>query len=313
MPTARLQATGIGSEDPTVREFVHFLTFQRGRARNTVEAYLRDVRRFAAYMATKSERLATDAEEDDVRDFVVWLRKQNYDPRSVARAISSLRSYFDFLVREGHIDTNPAREVELPKVPLPFPKALTVEEVELLIESVPTATAADIRDKALIEFLYATGARISEATNVDLSDLYLEEKSVRLVGKGDKARVVPFGAAADAALRRYLEKGRPPLASKAKAGRAPAALFLNQRGGRMTRQGMWMVLKARARAVGLADVLTPHVLRHSCATHMLEGGADIRAVQEILGHASLRTTQGYTKVTFSHIWSVYQTSHPRAG
>lgn len=313
MPSLRSKATDIGSQDPTIREFVHFLTFQRGRARNTVEAYLRDVRRFVVFMGTRSERVAVDAEEDDVTGFVVWLRKQNYDPRSVARAISSLRSYFDFLVREGHRDTNPAREVELPKVPSPFPKALTIEQVERLLESVPTATAADIRDKALIEFLYATGARISEAARVDLSDVELEERSVRLVGKGDKARVVPFGGAAGEALQRYLYKGRPVLAARHKGGRAPAALFLNQRGGRMTRQGMWMVLKARARAVGLTDVFTPHVLRHSCATHMLEGGADIRAVQEILGHASLRTTQGYTKVTFSHIWSVYQTSHPRAG
>jgi integrase/recombinase XerD len=312
--------------------YLQYLEFQRGLAANSLDAYRRDCLRFAAFVRSRLDRrtgfekgsksaepdivgkaLLQHITEGDLEEFVRRLRSEGLSARSAARTLACVRGLFAFLVREGVLAENPAKEVKVPETARPLPRALSLEEIGSLLASVPTATPVDLRDLAILEFMYATGARIAEVAAVDLSDIDLDVRSALLRGKGGKERVVPFGGPAARALGRYIEKGRPVFAARARSGRAPAALFLNQRGRRLTRQGLWSILKKRARQAGLEQRFTPHVLRHSCATHMLEGGADIRTVQEMLGHASLRTTQIYTKVTFSHIQSVYRTSHPRAG
>lgn len=297
----------------SVDDFLHHLSVARGRSRLTVESYRRDLAKLIEHLSARGVAHTEEAQVSDIESFVRRLRSEGLSPPSVARALSAVRSYFEFAVAEGITPHNPAREVAAPHVSKPAPKALSREQIEALIESIEGPAAIDIRDRALVEILYSTGARISEVAGVDLADLDLENGLVRIVGKGDKQRIVPLGRPAMSALGRYLRTARPVLVEKASEVRSPSALFVNARGRRLTRQGLWMILKRRASWVGLGDELSPHVLRHSCATHMLEGGADIRAVQEMLGHASLTTTQAYTKVTFSHIESVYRRTHPRSG
>jgi site-specific recombinase XerD len=248
---------------------------------------------------------------------------------SAARAVVAVRGLHAFALREGLAATDPAREVRPPVPPRRLPKAISVTEVERLLDAAalgsagPAAEPAGLRDRALLELLYGTGARISEAVGLDIDDLELRGPdsdtpgAVRLAGKGGKQRVVPTGSYARAALEAYLVRGRPTLAGPPRSTRRPSAgagggaVFLNARGGRLTRQGAWMVLRAAARRAGLTNV-SPHTLRHSFATHLLDGGADVRVVQELLGHASVTTTQVYTLVTVDHLREVYAAAHPRA-
>ncbi len=296
-----------------IEEFLHHLAVEKGRSSHTLESYRRDLTRFLGHLLTTGKVVPQEAEPEDVEAFVRRARSEGLSPRSISRALSAIRSFYDFAILEGKATTNPAREVYAPRTPRPLPRALSREQVETFIESIDGPSPVDIRDRAIVELLYSTGARISEAAGLDLSDLDLEQRIVRISGKGGKQRIAPVGGPAAAAIERYLRLARPVLVEKASRRRAPAALFVNARGERLTRQGLWTILKRRAARVGLESELSPHVLRHSCATHMLEGGADIRAVQEMLGHASLTTTQAYTKVTFSHIESVYRSTHPRSG
>ena len=336
-----------------MRGYLQHLTVERGLARNTVESYQRDLRRYTDAMTSRGRMSLAAVREEDVAAFLAGLRRggDGHPPLSAgsaARAVVAVRGLHAFAVREGLAVTDPARQVRPEAPPRRLPKAISVAEVERLIEAAaaPAAGAPTrLRDRALLELLYGTGARISEAVGLDIDDVELRAAertgAVRLTGKGSKQRVVPVGSYARAALEAYLVRGRPALASagaaagsraRAAAGSrsrvgadprasvgvgpggragADAAVFLNARGGRLTRQGAWMVLRAAALRARLADV-SPHTLRHSFATHLLEGGADVRVVQELLGHASVTTTQVYTLVTVDHLREVYAAAHPRA-
>jgi len=319
-----------------VRGYVEHLTVERGLARNTLESYRRDLRRYIDAMTARGKTRLAAVNEEDVAAFLAGLRQGGgghppLAPGSAARAVVAVRGLHAFALREGLSVTDPARHVRPPAPPRRLPKAISVAEVERLIEAAGSPAASEpaaLRDRALLELLYGTGARISEAVGLDLTDLELRAPdrsgaegpdrnppgAVRLAGKGGKHRVVPAGSYARAALEAYLVRGRPALAAAGRQRSARdhgAAVFLNARGGRLTRQGAWMVLRAAAGRARLADV-SPHTLRHSFATHLLDGGADVRVVQELLGHASVTTTQVYTLVTVEHLREVYAAAHPRA-
>ncbi len=296
---------------------------ERGLAANTVQSYRRDLRRYSAVLAGRGKTRLADITPGDVAEFLASLREGDAEHAalavsSAARAVIAVRGLHAFAVAQGLADTDPAREVPPPSPPRRLPKAITLGEVERLLDAAgpgPDELSADprrLRDRALLEFLYGTGARISEATGLDIDELHLgADPVVRLIGKGSKHRVVPVGSYAVRALEAYLVRARPGLAAAARRGSASPAVFLNARGGRLTRQGAWGVLHAAAARAALADV-SPHTLRHSFATHMLDGGADIRVVQELLGHASVTTTQVYTLITVDRLREVYASSHPRA-
>jgi integrase/recombinase XerD len=299
---------------------------ERGLAASTVESYRRDLRRYASVLAGRGKTTLGDITPADVADFLASLREGDAEHAplavsSAARAVIAVRGLHAFAVAQGLAGADPAREVPPPSPPRRLPKAITVEDVELLLDAAgpgPDELSAEprlLRDRALLEFLYGTGARISEATGLDIDELQLgSDPVVRLIGKGGKHRVVPVGRYAVRTLEAYLVRARPGLAAASRRASASPAVFLNARGGRLTRQGAWGVLHAAADRAGLtteADV-SPHTLRHSFATHMLDGGADIRVVQELLGHASVTTTQVYTLITVDRLREVYATSHPRA-
>ncbi len=294
-------------------DYLMWLATERGRSANTLTSYRRDLRAFDAFLRNRSVPLV-DARTADLADHIAHLRAQQKAPASITRAAVAVRSMYRFLAEEGVIDVDPAADLEVPRVPAGLPKALSETEVGALIDSVSGDDALSLRDRAILEVLYGTGVRISELTGLSLHDLDLDGGLVRVLGKGSKERVVPVGRMAREALGVWLgPNGRPRLEPDRWARRDDAdALFLNQRGGRLRRQGAWAMVTARGDRVGLAGRLSPHVLRHSCATHMLDHGADIRAVQELLGHASISTTQIYTMVSTERIWQVYADSHPRA-
>jgi integrase/recombinase XerD len=309
-------AAGAGSPRPLALEAEDYLTWlatERGRSVNTLTSYRRDLRAFDAFLAERSTNLL-DASATDLVDHIGRLRAEGKAPASVTRAVVAIRSLYRFLTEEGVLDHDPGADLEVPRVPAGLPKALAEDEVAALIDSVTGTDPLSRRDRAVLELLYGTGARISEAAGLSLSDLDLEGGLVRLFGKGAKERVVPVGRMARAALDAWLgPDGRPRLEPDRWVRRGDAdAVFLNQRGGRLSRQGAWAMVKARGERVGLADRLSPHVLRHSCATHMLDHGADIRSVQELLGHASISTTQVYTLVSTERVRQVYESAHPRA-
>lgn len=296
-----------------VEEWLTWLATEKGRAPATLAAYRREIRRWWRWLRSRDLDLG-DVQEPDVEAYVGHLRDTGLAPATVARAVVAVRSLHRFLAVEGHTATDPGALVEAPRVPAGLPKALTEEEVAALLGAVEGDDPIARRDRAILEVLYATGLRISELVGLRLSDLDLESGLLRAFGKGSRERMVPVGTHATAALVTWLGPGgRPALAPERWARRDDAdAVFLNRRGGRLTRQGAWLVVKRWATAAGLAHKLSPHVLRHSCATHMLERGADIRAVQEMLGHASISTTQVYTRVSTERLLAAYRAAHPRA-
>jgi integrase/recombinase XerD len=321
-----------------VRGYLEYLVVERGLAVNTVESYRRDLRRYESALTGRGKVQLGEVTSADVAEFLASLREGDveHEPLAVssaARAVIAVRGLHAFAAAHGMADADPAREVAPPTPPKRLPKAITLTEVERLLAAsgpgpdalagattspaaVAGATAGVdprlLRDRALLEFLYGTGARISEATGLDLDELRLhDDPVVRLAGKGGKQRVVPVGSYAARALEAYLVRARPALAAASKRISVGPAVFLNARGGRLTRQGAWGVLRTAAARAGLADV-SPHTLRHSFATHMLDGGADIRVVQELLGHASVATTQVYTLITVDRLREVYASTHPRA-
>jgi integrase/recombinase XerD len=297
-----------------VARFLDYLTVERGLSRHTLEAYRRDLGKYERFLAAAGVHDATRATEALVAGFVESLSAsefregRRYRPSSIVRTLAAVRTFHVFLLREGDTDENPAEGVARPKVPKNLPHPLTVQEVEGILEATPPSDVAGIRDRAILETLYGAGLRISELVGLDVDDVDVEEGSVRAFGKGSKERLVPLGGYAGDALSGYLTRGRPALAGPRSGG----AMFLNQRGGRLTRQGVSKILKAAAARAGLEKRVTPHTLRHSFATHLLEGGADVRVVQELLGHASLTTTQIYTLVTGERLREEYFTAHPRA-
>jgi integrase/recombinase XerD len=293
-------------------EFLTWLAVEKGRSPNTLTAYRRDLAAYVAWLAKRGTAL-TAVVAPDIAAYMTHLRKQGKAPASVARASVSVRSLHHFLADEGFSAIDAAAGVEAPRVPSGLPKALDEDEVTDLIEGVVGDDPISRRDRAVLEVLYGTGIRISELVGLSLVDVDLDGALLRAFGKGSKERIVPLGRAAIRALAEWFDGGRPALEPKRWARRGDAeAVFLNARGGRLTRAGAWLVVKKHGDRAGLGDRLSPHVLRHSCATHLLDHGADIRAVQELLGHVSISTTQVYTKVSTERLWQVYQAAHPRA-
>jgi integrase/recombinase XerD len=301
--------------ESAVRSYLGHLAVERGLAANTLSSYRRDLRRYVAALAGRGRTAIDQVGEEDVRSFLAGLREgdDEHPPLSAgsaARAVVAVRGLHRFVFREGLAPADPARDVRPPTPPRRLPKAIAIGEVERLLACAgPADTPRGLRDRALLELLYGCGARISEAVGLDVDDLDAHDPSggvVRLRGKGGKDRIVPVGRYARDALDAYLVRARPRLN---RAG--SAALFLNARGGRLSRQSAWATLRAAAERAGLSDV-SPHTLRHSFATHLLDGGADVRVVQELLGHASVTTTQVYTLITVDRLREVYAAAHPRA-
>lgn len=295
--------------------YLDHLAVERGLAANTLQSYRRDLRRYADFLAGRDTHDVREVQPGDVVEFLMWLREGDADHAalgagSAARAVVAVRGFHGFAVREGLADSDPATDVKPPTTAQRLPKALPVDDVIAIIDAAGApGTALALRDRALLEFLYGCGARISEAVGLDLDDLDLDQGMARLSGKGGKQRVVPIGRYAVSALEGYLVRARPELASSGKGG---PAVFCNARGGRLSRQSAWSVLGKAATRAGVTEEVSPHTLRHSFATHLLDGGADVRVVQELLGHASVTTTQVYTLVTVDKLREVYAASHPRA-
>lgn len=295
-----------------VEAYLQHVVVEKGLSANTVAAYRRDLDRFSAWL---QEQGLTDLALVDAAmlgRFVTWLSvDQHLSASSVRRVVSSVRGLFRYAGAEGWIAVDPSEDVASPTVPLRLPKALSVEDTVAMVESCDPSTVAGLRDRALLEFLYGCGARISEAVGLTPDALDLAERSVLLRGKGGKQRRVPVGSHAVAALEAYFVRARPVLLVAHKTGPLPREVFLNARGRPLSRQSAWGIVSAAAQRAGVSGV-SPHTLRHSFATHLLEGGADVRVVQELLGHASVTTTQIYTHVTIDRLREVYTESHPRA-
>ena len=299
--------------DVRAEEFLAWLAVERGRSPRTIEAYRRDLVRYQGHVVGCGRSL-DDVTADDLVAFVRRLKHGGLAPASVTRTLVSVRGLHRFLVAEGHRVDDPCADVEIPSLPRGLPKALSVAQVVSLMDAVVGDDPSARRDRAVLEVLYGTGCRISEAGSLSLTDVDLHDGLVRVTGKGAKERIVPLGRCAATALERWLAPaGRGALEPHRWARRGDAeAVFLNRRGGRLSRQGLWLIVRRHGDAAGIGSLLTPHVLRHSCATHMLDGGADIRIVQEMLGHASISTTQIYTRVSTERLRAVYRAAHPRA-
>ncbi len=303
------QPLSVGAE-----EYLSWLSVEKGRSRNTLAAYRRDIATWERW-AQETGIDPIDAATEDVELHLAELRSRGRNPASMARSTTALRGLFRFLVGEGTITSDPTADLRSPHLPRRLPKALDENEVVALLDSVSGSGPADLRDRALLELLYGSGARISEVVGLSLADLQGGDGLLRVFGKGAKERLVPLGGPARIALEAWLSpKGRPLLAPAQWRRRSDAeAVFLNTRGGRLSRQGAWAIVSHHADRAGLGALVSPHVLRHSCASHMLANGADIRVVQELLGHVSIATTQIYTKLSQDHLRASYERAHPRAG
>jgi integrase/recombinase XerD len=308
------------SPDPWVElldEHRSWLVVERGLAANSVAAYGRDLRRYVGFVRSRGVADPGEVDEATVVAYLQSLRDARdddgaprYAPASIARAIVAVRSLHQFALDEAVAPADPAEDVRAGRVPDALPKALAEPEVEAMLASVAGDDPRALRDRAILELLYASGLRISELVGLDRGDLDLAGGLVRVLGKGGKERIVPAGRVARRAVSDYLERGRPRLETRARPPGDP--VFLNARGGRLSRQGCWRIVRAAGERAGLGAAVSPHALRHSFATHLLDHGADIRVVQELLGHASLSTTQVYTKVSAARLRQVYQAAHPRA-
>jgi integrase/recombinase XerD len=293
-------------------EFLRWLAVERGRAHNTIAGYRRDLGRYESFLITRGTN-AMLCSESDVEAFLRSLQAEGQSPASTARRLAAVRMCHGFLFSEGLRSDNPTSMIEGVRVPTGVPKPLLLQEVESLLASATGEDSLSLRDRALLEMLYATGARISEACDVNLDDIDMSHRIVRLFGKGAKERVVPFGRLAHDHLRAYLDTGRSVLIPDTWVRATDRdAVFLTNRGRRLNRQKAWSIVRDAGVKAGINQDLSPHVLRHSCATHMLEHGADLRIVQEMLGHATISTTQIYTKVSQERLWNVYLQAHPRA-
>jgi integrase/recombinase XerD len=297
-------------------QFLNFSRIERGLANNSLSAYTRDLERFSRFLTENSIDLS-HFQQKELDEFIDELSKANLAFSSVNRILSTLRSFYGYLERE-HGVLNPMKDVESRKIPLRLPKALTVSEITQLIDaSLNDDNVISLRDKAILEFLYSTGARVSEIVGININDISTinsessEVRVIKLRGKGNKERIVPMGSFSIKALDDYLVRVRPSLLLKNSKNKSDA-LFLNQRGNRISRQSAWQIVVDSAKRCGLSEGISPHVFRHSFATHLLDGGADIRVVQELLGHASVTTTQIYTLITIDKIRESYASAHPRA-
>jgi len=297
-------------------QFLNFSRIERGLSSNSLSAYTRDLQRFEDFLVRNSIDVS-DFQQTEIDDFIEVLNKANLALSSINRVLSTLRSFYGYLEREHEVQ-NPMKDVESRKIPLRLPKALTVSEITQLIEaSFNEDNVVSLRDKAILELLYSTGARVSEIVGINLNDISMmksessEVRVIKLRGKGSKERIVPMGSFSVKALDDYLVRVRPNLLARNSKNKSDA-LFLNQRGSRISRQSAWQIVVDSAKRCGLSEGISPHVFRHSFATHLLDGGADIRVVQELLGHASVTTTQIYTLITIDKIRESYSLAHPRA-
>jgi len=294
-----------------VDAFLRHVTIERGLSANTVAAYRRDLSVYSAWLDERGVGDLREVTGPMVSEFVAHLGTRPESPltaSSLARVLSTVRGFHRFLLEEGRVEQDVAHEVRPPKLPSRLPKAITIDQVSALLAATDGEEVANLRDKALLELMYATGARVSEAVGLNVDDV-IDADIVRLTGKGSKQRIVPLGSYARAAVDAYLVRARPLLSTK---GRATPALFLGMRGARLSRQNAWLIIRAAAERANLPVEISPHTLRHSFATHLLAGGADVRVVQELLGHSSVATTQIYTLVTADTLRDVYTSAHPRA-
>ncbi|MBY0084490.1 site-specific tyrosine recombinase XerD [Brevibacillus sp. M2.1A] len=294
--------------DSLIDQFIHFLTVEKGLARNTLESYQRDMVAFTSYLQEQGVARIEDSTRTHIIGYLLVLREKGRATATLSRNMASIRAFYQFLIRDKYIDKDPSIHLETPKIEKRLPKVLSVEEVERLLESPPVNHPAGLRDKAMLELLYATGIRVSELVNLDSADVNLDMGFVKCLGKGSKERIIPLGSVAIQMVRHYLQAGRPKLVK----GTGDTALFLNHLGKQITRQGFWKIIKRYAQKSNIRAEITPHTLRHSFATHLLENGADLRSVQEMLGHADISTTQIYTHVTRTRIKDIYAKTHPRA-
>lgn len=293
-----------------LKDFIHFLIVEKGLANNTIISYERDIRSYITFL-TNVETIVdiNQVQRTQIIHFLGMLKDEGKSSKTLARHVASVRAFHQFLLREKVTDNDPTVHIESPHLEKSLPKVLSLEEVELLLDAPKAIDPFGFRDKAMLELLYATGIRVSELISLNKGDIHLTMGFVRCIGKGNKERIIPVGKTALKAIQEYINKGRPHLQSKKYHD---DALFLNHHGKRLSRQGFWKILKKLTSEAGINKELSPHTLRHSFATHLLENGADLRAVQEMLGHADISTTQIYTHVTKTRLKDVYSQFHPRA-
>jgi integrase/recombinase XerD len=310
-----------------IEAFLHYMSAERGSSKNTIDAYRNDLTRFAGFAVERDENgssassagngsngAATPASSIDralITDYIGWLGERAYAPATVARKVAAVKSFCGFLLDHGDLAANPTASIDSPRAPKPVPKPMSTREIDsLLRQPLGHTTPEAVRDSSMLELAYATGMRVTELVSLNVESMHLTPRPgyVRCIGKGDKERTIPVYDKALDALERYLEEARPQLLK----GRPQVALFVNRRGERLTRQGFWLILKNYAEAAGIDGRVTPHTLRHSFATHMLRGGASVRDVQQLLGHANVSTTQVYTQLADGHLREVYEQVHPRA-
>ncbi len=292
-----------------LKDFMHFLIVEKALAKNTIVSYERDLKAYVKYIKTVENVQSIDGiGRIQIVHFLGHLKEQGKSSRTIARNIASIRAFHQFLLREKVAEQDPSVHIETPQLERTLPKVLNLQEVERLLEAPKLTTHYGLRDKAMLELLYATGIRVSELIGLNLDDAHLTMGFVRCIGKGNKERIIPLGRTAATAIQEYLDKGRPQFIKNQRE----ESLFVNHHGRRLTRQGFWKILKGLTKEAGIEKDLTPHTLRHSFATHLLENGADLRAVQEMLGHSDISTTQIYTHVTKTRLKDVYSQFHPRA-
>lgn len=301
------KATQISKWDEWLERFLNYLRVERGLSDNSLDAYSRDILQFLSAV-TRDKAHPADVSQEDVLNYIMSL-SQYKAPTSVARNLSAIKTFFRFLTSEGHIPSNPARLIDSPRIPRRLPDTLSIKDIERLLGAIDTSSPLGVRDLAMLELAYGTGIRVSELVNLKLQDLNLEAGFIRVMGKGSKQRLVPLGAKAAEAVGRYMAESRPIILRR--SGTSSPYLFLNKRGGKLSRQGFWKVLKGYVAKAGLAKRVSPHSLRHSFASHLLEGGADLRSVQVMLGHADISTTQIYTHVTRERLKKIHEQCHPR--
>ncbi|MED3551172.1 site-specific tyrosine recombinase XerD [Cytobacillus praedii] len=296
--------------EDNLKDFIHYLIVEKGLAKNTIVSYERDLKSYINYLK-KVEAISAmnGVQRVQIIHFLKTLKEQGKSSKTLARHIASIRAFHQFLLREKAVDQDPSVHIESPQHERSLPKVLNMQEVETLLDSPKAHDHYGLRDKAMLELLYATGIRVSELIGLKIGDVHLTMGFVRCIGKGNKERIIPIGKTAAKALDRYLQDGRSHFVSKKQRDES---LFLNHHGRGLSRQGFWKILKRLAAEAGIEKDLTPHTLRHSFATHLLENGADLRAVQEMLGHADISTTQIYTHVTKTRLKDVYSQYHPRA-
>jgi len=292
----------------TLQDYLNYLSVERGLSKNTLESYARDLRQYLSYLKEKKNLKITETTQATVIGYLLHLQAKGKATATLSRSLAAIKSYYHFLFREDKIVRDPTINLDAPKQEKRLPRVLSVDDVERLLEQPDLKNPSGIRDRAMLELLYATGLRVSELVALQISDLNLEMGYLRCFGKGSKERIVPLGSIATKHLKLYLDYARKFLASSMHED----TLFLNHHGRRLTRQGFWKIIKKHAEGIGLEQDITPHTLRHSFATHLLENGADLRSVQEMLGHADISTTQIYTHLTKNKLKEVYDKTHPRA-